>query len=251
MVPALPPPDFSQARALGEAGGGAGGGSGWSGVDGSSCSVCWVILPPLEGGQGLPPATQRLELGEPGRLRGGGSGLEAQWRAPRWLPQALSFHLPLAFPCLLSPPSGLCLPQIADRPHPNSSQTLSAAQCHRRHLEPCPGGPWDGTGNSLLARASVGAGSGQTDEAANAAGRAVCGDLSPVGLPPPTPSALAPPPRTQRPSGGKGPGVDTGALCLLGCNKPPCVLFSSLSRLPRLLGPDRPGWELGKAWEGH
>lgn len=45
--------------------------------------------------------------------------------------------------------------------------------------------------------------------------------------------------------------MDTGALCLLGCNKPPCVLFSSLSRLPRLLGPDGPRRELGKAWEGH
>lgn len=219
-------------------------GAGWMGA---AVPFAGSSSPHWKGARGCPPPRSAWSWGSPGGSEAGvwsGSSVV-------WLPQALSFHLPLAFPCLLSPPSGPCLPRIADRPHPNSSQTLSAAQCHRRHLEPCPGGPWDGTGNSLLARASVGAGSGQTDEAANAAGRAVCGDLSPVGLPPPTPSALAPPPRTQRPSGGKGPGVDTGALCLLGWNKPPCVLFSSLSRLPRLLGPDRPRRELGKAWEGH
>lgn len=250
MVPALPPPDFSGARALGEAGGGAGGGSGWSLERGGREQLFRLLGHPPPTGRGPGAAPRHAAPGAGGAREAPRRGV---WSGSSvvWLPQALSFHLPLAFPCLLSPPSGPCLPRIADRPHPNSSQTLGAAQCHRRHLEPCPGGPWDGTGNSLLARASVGAGSGQTDEAANVAGRAVCGDLSPVGLPPPTPSALAPPPRTQRPSGGKGPGVDTGALCLLGCNKPPCVLFSSLSRLPRLLGPDRPRRELGKAWEGH
>lgn len=167
-------------------------GAGWMGA---AVPFAGSSSPHWKGARGCPPPRSAWSWGaREAPRRGVWSGSSVVW-----LPQALSFHLPLAFPCLLSPPSGPCLPRIADRPHPNSSQTLSAAQSHRRHLEPCPGGPWDRTGNSLLARASVGAGSGQTDEAANVAGRAVRGDLSPVGLP------RRPPPRWLRPLAHRGP----------------------------------------------
>lgn len=124
----------------------------------------------------------------------------------------------VGFPALLSTP---CLPQILSCCHLNSSQPLRPAQCD------CPqafGGPlkspFPQAGHSRdLARMTqdthcqpgpeVGAGSGQTEESASVAKGAVWGDLSEV-LPP------LPPPHRLHPFTDTGPGVDRGALCLLG-----------------------------------
>lgn len=71
--------------------------------------------------------------------------------------------------------------------------------------------------------------------------RAVCGDLSSVVLPPLTPLPTGSTPSQIDTQWGKGPGVDRGALCLLGWNKLPCVLFSSLCCLPPTAGPQQAG----------
>jgi len=155
-----------------------------------------------------------------GCVVGGPGLLEAQWlgfplaSSPAKLPD-----FPLTFSCLPPAPSKQCLPQI-----PNSSQTLRALQCHppqspgtllKPPLPQAGQGREQGRWGRILT-VSLGAGSGQADEAANVAPGAVQEDLSSAVLPLRRPLRTGSTPSQTDTQWGEGPGVDRGALCLLG-----------------------------------
>lgn len=141
--------------------------------------------------------------------------------------------LPLTFTRLPSRPSKPYLSQIPKCSHQHSSQTLSAPQGHHPQTlgaplkSPVPQGGQGRMGQNTHCQPGpeVGAGSGQTAEAANVAGGAVWGDLSLVGLPPLTPPPHRLHPFTDRHPVGQGarsgqrrplsPGLEQAALCPL------------------------------------